>query len=51
MNNYQPTQQSEGEDVPEPWPTAYAYTGTETDGGTVMECTKAVITAKKWILG
>jgi len=38
LNNYQPAQQTEGEDVPEPWPTAYAYTGTETDGGTVMEC-------------
>ena len=38
LNNYQPTQQSEGEEMPEPWPTAYAYTGTETDGGTVMEC-------------
>jgi len=27
----------EGEE-PEPWEVAYAYTGTETDGGTVMEC-------------
>lgn len=25
----------------EPWPVAYAYTGTETDGGTVMPCTDA----------
>lgn len=40
INNYQPEQQSEGEDAPDPWPTAYAYTGTETDGGTVMECRK-----------
>lgn len=28
-----------GEEIkPEPWPEAYAYTGTETDGGTVMPC-------------
>lgn len=26
------------EEEPEAWPTAYAYTGTETDGGTVMPC-------------
>ena len=38
LNNYQPPQQSEGAGMPEPWPVAYAYTGTETDGGTVMEC-------------
>ena len=30
---------SEGGEL-EPWPTAYAYTGTEADGGMVMPCTK-----------
>lgn len=38
LNNYQPASHEDGGEVPEPWPTAYAYTGTETDGGTVMEC-------------
>lgn len=26
------------EESPEPWPVAYAYTGSETDGGTIMPC-------------
>jgi len=39
LENYRPEQNGiEGEETPEPWPVAYAYTGTETDGGTVMEC-------------
>lgn len=42
LENYVPTnsQGENSEDVPEPWPTAYAYTGTESDGGTVMACEK-----------
>lgn len=40
IENYQPAgnQQCEDGESPEPWETAYAYTGTETDGGTVMKC-------------
>lgn len=38
INNYQPSVSSDTEETPEPWPTAYAYTGTETDGGTIMKC-------------
>ena len=30
----------EEEHSPVVWPTAYAYTGTETDGGTVMPCSR-----------
>ena len=34
-----PTQEGEEEEEqPEEWPTAYAYTGPEADGGTVMPC-------------
>lgn len=42
LKNYVPVyvQQSESTNSPAPWPTAYAYTGTETDGGTVMECSR-----------
>ena len=43
INDYQPAaeQQPDGEDEqPEPWPKAYAYTGSETDGGTVMPCSR-----------
>lgn len=43
INDYQPAagQQPDGEDEqPEPWPVAYAYTGSETDGGTVMPCSR-----------
>ena len=31
--------QDEGEE-PAVWPTAYAYTGTESDGGTIMPCSR-----------
>lgn len=39
LENYVP-QNNGGEEAqaPEPWPEAYAYTGTESDGGTVMAC-------------
>lgn len=37
VENFIPQGSPEGED-PEPWPVAYKYTGTETDGGTIMEC-------------
>lgn len=42
LENYFPADSvsSESEEHNEPWPVAYAYTGTESDGGTVMECTK-----------
>ena len=42
IENYVPTdsQRGESEESPEPWPTAYAYTGTESDGGTIMPCEK-----------
>lgn len=35
-----PENRPEGEEEQEPtvWPTAYAYTGTESDGGTIMPC-------------
>ena len=41
LENYTPETDNEGnqEQEPEVWPQAYAYTGTETDGGTVMPCT------------
>lgn len=41
VENYTPETpmgHGEGDQQPEPWPTAYGYTGTETDGGTIMEC-------------
>lgn len=42
LNDYQPTCELQPEDgeqePPVPWPTAYAYTGNESDGGTVMPC-------------
>jgi hypothetical protein len=40
LENYIPSGNinSDGNEEPEPWPRAYAYTGSETDGGTVMEC-------------
>ncbi|UKK48782.1 hypothetical protein L6475_02075 [Prevotella sp. E9-3] len=40
LENYIPSDNtgSEDDEEPEPWPKAYAYTGSETDGGTVMEC-------------
>lgn len=40
LTDYIPTnnQGGESEETPEPWPVAYAYTGTESDGGTVMHC-------------
>lgn len=40
LENYIPSgnNDSDGNEEPEPWPRAYAYTGSETDGGTVMEC-------------
>ena len=31
---------NEDGETPEPWPKAYAYTGMESDGGTVMSCQK-----------
>lgn len=42
LTDYIPTenQSGESETTPEPWPSAFAYTGTETDGGTVMHCEK-----------
>lgn len=42
LEDYVPEDNAHGEseESPEPWPTAYAYTGTEADGGTVMPCTK-----------
>ena len=39
VENYTPEgAHGEGEEQPEPWPVAYKYTGSETDGGTVMPC-------------
>lgn len=40
LDNYIPQNdaQSEEDKQPESWEKAYAYTGEETDGGTVMEC-------------
>ena len=39
LENYVPQNNTgEEEQAPEPWPEAYAYTGTESDGGTVMAC-------------
>lgn len=39
LENYVPQNVQVGEEEsPAPWPTAYAYTGTESDGGTVMAC-------------
>lgn len=43
LNDYLPTgghepAAGEEQETPAPWPVAYAYTGTETDGGTVMSC-------------
>ncbi len=43
LNNYQPASEpnaGEGANEPEPWSEAYAYTGSEADGGTVMACDK-----------
>jgi len=42
LENYVPqnNQGGESEESPEPWPTAFAYTGSESDGGTVMACEK-----------
>ena len=42
LENYVPAANgdSEQQETAEPWPVAYAYTGEETDGGTVMECKK-----------
>lgn len=42
LENYIPSKNidSEGDEEPEPWPKAYAYTGTESDGGTVMPCSR-----------
>lgn len=37
LTNYQPESMGE-EKAPQPWPTAYKYTGTEADGGTIMPC-------------
>ena len=37
INDYKP-QTDGGQEQQEPWPKAYAYTGSETDGGTVMPC-------------
>lgn len=39
LHDYQPEARGT-EETPEPWPVAYAYTGTEADGGTVMECSQ-----------
>lgn len=39
IENYQPEDMPEGEEQQEPWPVAYEYTGTESDGGTIMPCT------------
>ena len=39
-NHIVPSEGTDEEEEPEVWPTAYAYTGTEADGGTVMPCTK-----------
>lgn len=39
LEDYTPEPASEGEETPEAWPTAYAYTGPESDGGTIMPCT------------
>lgn len=36
--NAHPIHEGEEEQTPEPWPEAFAYTGTERDGGTVMPC-------------
>lgn len=39
LENYVPQNNAgDNEQTPEPWPEAYAYTGTESDGGTVMAC-------------
>ncbi len=39
LDNYQPAEsQTEGEETQQPWEKAYAYTGSESDGGTIMEC-------------
>ena len=42
VENYTPDNGGHGEDADnaDPWPEAYAYTGTETDGGTVMPCSR-----------
>ena len=41
LENYVPQDNAgENEQAPEPWPEAYAYTGTESDGGTVMACSR-----------
>ena len=39
IDNFTPQQNAtENGENQEPWPKAFAYTGTETDGGTVMKC-------------
>lgn len=40
LKDYVPSDNAIGEEgkSPKPWANAYAYTGTETDGGTVMPC-------------
>lgn len=42
LENYVPKEETASEDKksPKPWEVAYAYTGTESDGGTVMQCDK-----------
>lgn len=41
LENYVPQNNAgEGEQAPEPWPEAYAYTGSESDGGIVMACSR-----------
>lgn len=42
LTNYIPAfnQDGESEETPEPWPVAFAYTGNEADGGTIMACSK-----------
>ncbi len=37
LEDYQP-EVTVQEETPEVWPTAYRYTGTEADGGTIMPC-------------
>lgn len=38
VENYIPEVSNEQETQKEPWATAYKYTGSEADGGTVMQC-------------
>lgn len=40
LNDYQPENTDAGGEGEETWPVAFAYTGEEADGGTIMPCQK-----------